>query len=46
MVLYQTPTSRFLWQQTSPTVVRYWQETTADNGATWSVPFDSNYIRP
>ncbi len=46
MVLYQTPTTRFLWQQTSPTVVRYWQETTSDSGATWSVPFDSNYSRP
>jgi len=46
MVLYQTPTTRFLWQQTSATVVRYWQETTSDNGVTWSVPFDSNYSRP
>ena len=46
MVLYDSPTHRFLWQTTRADVVRYWEETSADGGATWNVGFDSNYTRP
>ena len=45
MVLYQSPGARFLWEATSATVVRYWEETSTDNGATWRVGFDSSYAR-
>ena len=45
MVLYQSPGDRFLWEATSATVVRYWEETSTDNGATWRVGFDSSYAR-
>jgi hypothetical protein len=45
MVLYQSPGDRFLWEATSASVVRYWEETSTDNGATWRVGFDSSYAR-
>lgn len=45
MVLNESATHRFLWQQTSATVVRYWEERSSDNGVTWGVRFDSTYTR-
>jgi hypothetical protein len=45
MVLYQSSSDRFLWEATSASVVRYWEEISTDNGATWRVAFDSSYAR-
>jgi hypothetical protein len=45
MVLNETTTRRFLWEQTSATVVRYWEERSTNGGASWVVNFDSNYTR-
>jgi hypothetical protein len=43
MVLWQTPTVRYLWERTAPGVVRYWQERAVEQGASWEVRFDSTY---
>jgi hypothetical protein len=45
MVLYETPTRRFVWQVTSATQVRYFLEESRDAGATWRESFTSFYTK-
>jgi hypothetical protein len=43
MILYTTPTSRFIWDPVSAQVVRFYGENSADGGTTWTLFFDSQY---
>lgn len=45
MVLAESASQRYLWQQIGGDVVRYWGERSADGGASFSVFFDSTYTR-
>lgn len=45
MRLYETVARRFSWLRETPDRVRYFEERTADGGATWTVPFDAVYAR-
>lgn len=45
MVLAESATQRYLWEQIGADTVRYWGERSADGGASFSVFFDSTYTR-
>ena len=45
MVLYISPSSRFIWDPISAQVVRFYGETSSDGGATWNLVFDGQYAR-
>jgi hypothetical protein len=45
MVLYESPTRRYVWEPVDGNRVRYAGELSADGGSTWRVFFDSTYSR-
>ncbi|MEO6326918.1 MAG: hypothetical protein ABIT01_09495, partial [Thermoanaerobaculia bacterium] len=45
MVLYETPTRRYVWVVTSPTQIRYFVEDTTNGGVSWFEAFTSFYTR-
>lgn len=45
MTLNETPTIRYVWRVLTPTQVRFFEERSTDNGATWRETFVSTYTR-
>jgi hypothetical protein len=45
MILNETATSRYGWTRQSDQVVRYFAETSANGGASWTVVFDGRYTK-
>jgi hypothetical protein len=45
MLLYPSPTTRFGWTP-GDDQVRYYGESSSDGGVTWTVTFNSRYVRP